>query len=634
MTVRSFLLMIGMVGLSVVLCAAPAGEAQAPAKLPPGVDVLARGAVHEAFAQPQDGQPGEGPIAPKAPPPAIEELPPDQKPEGDNVQWIPGYWQWDEETSKFVWISGTWRVTPPGRQWVPGRYRKTDGGYQWVPGFWGDAGVREVPVLPTPPATVESGPSMPAPTADSVYVPGCWVYRDTRFLWRPGYFMDFRPGWVWVPAHYVWTPAGYVFVNGYWDYPLDRRGLLFTPALIDPAVIQPGWSYTPTFVVSADFLPSALFVRPRHCHYFFGDYFGPRYNRCGFTAWLDFRIGRNVCDPLFSYYRCAYGGGPWERDLRALYVGRVRGTIDLPPRTLVQQNALIRTPAVAAAPLVTSGPGLVASAAPLVAVTAKGVPTVAVTRAERLEAQKAAGQLRDFSRQRAALERRLVAAGTTPAQPGDRPLTLNLNPPVLAAVQNSKSVSVPPPPKPIPTDSGIRIRRANATDPVLRDPRLTSSATTLPGKEHHSFVNPRDAAPSPPPPTRTFKTESSPPPPTTKDAGRPPRILKTESFPALATPPKRDAVPPPPPPKIASPPPPPPKVSSPPPPPPRITTPPPPPKVVSPPPPPPRIASPPPPPPRAAAPPPPPPSRSAPPPSKGPPPAKQSSHSGKDSHKK
>ena len=31
------------------------------------------------------------------------------------------------------------------------------------------------------------------------------------------------------PAHYVWAPRGYVFVDGYWDYSLGRRGVLFAP---------------------------------------------------------------------------------------------------------------------------------------------------------------------------------------------------------------------------------------------------------------------------------------------------------------------------------------------------------------------------------------------------------------------
>lgn len=33
-------------------------------------------------------------------------LPPDQKPEGDDVAWIPGYWAWDDERNDFLWVSG------------------------------------------------------------------------------------------------------------------------------------------------------------------------------------------------------------------------------------------------------------------------------------------------------------------------------------------------------------------------------------------------------------------------------------------------------------------------------------------------------------------------------------------------
>ncbi len=58
--------------------------------------MLAKGPVHEAFATTAEA-PAETPTVKKQPPEPIEELPPDQKPEGDNVQWIPGYWSWDEE---------------------------------------------------------------------------------------------------------------------------------------------------------------------------------------------------------------------------------------------------------------------------------------------------------------------------------------------------------------------------------------------------------------------------------------------------------------------------------------------------------------------------------------------------------
>lgn len=629
-TLRSFLSTFAVGGLALLLASAPTGSAQAPAKAAPEVDVLARGPVHEAFAQPQEGQALEGPVAPKEPPPPIEELPPEQKPEGDNVQWIPGYWQWDEEAGKFAWVSGTWRVMPPGRQWVPGHYAKTESGFQWVPGFWGNANVSEQQVLPTPPASVESGPSMPAPEADSVYVPGVWVYRDTRFLWRPGYYTGFRPGWVWVPAHYVWTPAGCVFVDGYWDYPLDRRGLLFAPAFIDPGAIPSDWCYTPNFVVSADFLPSALFVRHRHGHYYFGDYFGPRYHRLGFTPWFDFRIGRGACDPLYGYYRSAYGGGPWERDLRALYAGRVRGTIDPPPRTLLQQNAFVQNNRATPRPFVTRGPGLVAGTPPLTSVTARGLSTVAATPTDRQEAQRAARQLRDFSRQRAVQEWRFTTAGATPTQPGDPPRTLNLNALSRVGTPNAQTVRTPPPPRAVPTDTGRPPRHPGGPDSGPRDVRIPSAPPARLGREFHSPVNPSSPSPTPLPPTRTLRTENSTPPPAAKSpSGPPPRIHRTESLPSQPPPRRRETAPAPPPPKNASPPPPSPKVVTPPPAPARSS---PPPTRATPPPthsaPPPARASSPPPPPVRSSPPPtraaPPPAHSAPPPPRSSPPARAS----------
>src|SRR5947209_13806965 len=51
-----------------------------------GVEPLDKGPVHEGFAQPTAKNPQPGPIIHKQPPKAIQELPPEQKPEGDNVQ--------------------------------------------------------------------------------------------------------------------------------------------------------------------------------------------------------------------------------------------------------------------------------------------------------------------------------------------------------------------------------------------------------------------------------------------------------------------------------------------------------------------------------------------------------------------
>ena len=58
-----------------------------------GVEPQARGPIHEAFANSIDGAPGPGRVIDKEPPAPIEEVPADQKPEGQ-VEWMPGYWAW------------------------------------------------------------------------------------------------------------------------------------------------------------------------------------------------------------------------------------------------------------------------------------------------------------------------------------------------------------------------------------------------------------------------------------------------------------------------------------------------------------------------------------------------------------
>src|SRR4029079_16485828 len=130
---RSFVL----AGLTAMGLAAGANRASAQ-NPPEGVEVLARGPIHEAYATTTE-QPAASPLLTKRPPDQVEELPPDQKPEGENVQFIPGYWSYDEERADFVWISGFWRATPPGRVWVPGSWRQAVGGWQWTAGFWQEA---------------------------------------------------------------------------------------------------------------------------------------------------------------------------------------------------------------------------------------------------------------------------------------------------------------------------------------------------------------------------------------------------------------------------------------------------------------------------------------------------------------
>jgi len=270
------------------------------------VQVLTRGPVHEAFAESISYEPQPGLIISSRVPEPIEELPPEQKPEGDNVTWISGYWAWDDDQNDFIWISGIWRNLPPGRQWVPGYWNDIgDGKYQWTAGYWADATIEVVSYVPTPPPrSVDSGPNVDAPSRDHSWIPGNWFWVDNRYAWRPGYWVPLRSNWTWVPSRYCWTRRGYVYVDGYWDYAVAGRGVLFAPVYFrDRYYDRPDYSYTPLIVVALNVFSNHLFVRPRYGQYYFGDYYAPRYQTSGFCTSYSWGTSRGGYDPIYAYDR-------------------------------------------------------------------------------------------------------------------------------------------------------------------------------------------------------------------------------------------------------------------------------------------------------------------------------------------
>jgi hypothetical protein len=291
-----------------------------PAPPPAGVEVLTRGPLHEAFAQPVTFDQGAGPVIARKPPAPIEEIPPDQKPEGNHIVWVPGYWSWDTDRTDFIWVSGCWRAVPQNAGWVPGYWAQVTGGYQWVPGFWTTADAQEVEYLPTPPATLEAGPQGPG-NADSIWIPGCWIRHEGRYAWRPGFWMAARPDWVWVPAQYAYTPRGCIFVDGYWDYPLSRRGMAFLPIYCPASVYsRPGFQFSPDIVLDLDGLTVDLFVSPEHRHYYFGDYYDDAYYRAGFHPWYEARDHRDWYDPIFVHAQWKHRDDPkWYQGKQAAY---------------------------------------------------------------------------------------------------------------------------------------------------------------------------------------------------------------------------------------------------------------------------------------------------------------------------
>ena len=315
-------------------------RAQQPDTDVQGVQVLTRGPVHEAFAGTVIFNPEPGIVVTKAPPAPIEEVPPEERPQGDNVTWIPGYWGWDDERSSFIWVSGVWRALPPGRQWMAGYWGTTPQGYQWTSGYWADAAARETSYLPPPPTTLEVGPNIGAPSMDYSWMPGCWVWYQGRYAWSPGYWAQGRADWDWTPAHYVWTPRGFIFVGGFWDYPVERRGVLFAPVYFDSGVYaRRGYYYSPRIVIDLAVFTDHLFLRPSYQHYYFGDYYATSYDQRGYYASLSFQSSRYGYDPVYSHQRWEHRQDQqWEHRLEVSYQERREHETARPPRTWAAQR--------------------------------------------------------------------------------------------------------------------------------------------------------------------------------------------------------------------------------------------------------------------------------------------------------
>jgi hypothetical protein len=531
---------------------APGGPALTSAAPAPaasdGVEVQARGPVHEAYAESVAGDPQAAAPVPKAPPQPIEEMPPDQKPEGANVQWIPGYWSWDGERTDYMWVSGFWRAPPPGRAWVPGHWKQGESGYLWVSGFWGPTEQTDVSYLPPPPKPIEVTPSVPAPSKEHTYIPGCWVYRDDHYVWRPGFWVECRPNWIWVPAHYVWSPCGYVFVEGYWDYTLKERGVLFAPVYLNAAVVcRPGYVYTPTYVVEDRCLYGALFVRPGCRVYYFGDYFGPTYVSAGYCSWVDVRVGCG--DPLFTYYRWENRHDvQWEISLRATYTGRFNGTIAPPPRTLVVNNVtnvtnvtnvnntVINNTVVNNTNINQKYNFTNNTVTTLNQAKQNGMKLQPVPQQERVAARAQAQQIVQASAKRSQAETHLLLQGPPPSKPGDKPRTAKLDVPRPPAGNPAAPGRTPPPALTKPAGSSGLTPPPGTHAPTTTPPGTHAPATTPPP---HGNTPPGTGTKPTTPPGHTAPTPTRP--------GQPGHPNPNNKPPVKPTPPPHPQPPPPPP---------------------------------------------------------------------------------------
>lgn len=119
-----------------------------------------------------------------------------------NYEWVPGHWE--RERANERWIDGRWEYHDQRWIWIEGKWDR--GGYTWADGKtypW-----PEFPPEGPPPPQRDNVQSAPG----KVWFPGRYVWREGKYLWQPGYLIDARPGYRFVPGS--WD----LRANGKWTW--------------------------------------------------------------------------------------------------------------------------------------------------------------------------------------------------------------------------------------------------------------------------------------------------------------------------------------------------------------------------------------------------------------------------------
>jgi len=214
--------------------------------------------VHEAFVSSISGNLTYRTI-PLEPPEAINEKVPKQQ--EIQTEWIPGYFAWEHNIKKFVWVSGVWRRSPPGHQWISGFWKSYDDGWVWFPGFWSAIPIEQIHYITlSPPDEIDDNPASP-PSNNYFWVSGHWNFshEEHRYSWVRGQWAEFDAQWILNPSHYVFRPGGYVFIPAYWDFPLQNRWVAYSSAFIDLSYSK-NVAYEPSKVSSQESIIQELFA--------------------------------------------------------------------------------------------------------------------------------------------------------------------------------------------------------------------------------------------------------------------------------------------------------------------------------------------------------------------------------------
>jgi len=150
--------------------AAEGESAPPPTPVQEQPEVLSRGPVHEAFAEPVSMQLQAGLIAPDRPPPTSRKSRRRRGPR-PAVRLDPGVLVVGRGPERLhlgqrLLASGSAENVLGARVLVSGGRRM-----EWVAGFWAPAGAREIEYLPAPPTVDDVEPLGPAPSPDTIWVP-------------------------------------------------------------------------------------------------------------------------------------------------------------------------------------------------------------------------------------------------------------------------------------------------------------------------------------------------------------------------------------------------------------------------------------------------------------------------------
>jgi len=94
------------------------------------------------------------------------------------------------------------------------------------------------------------------------------------------------------------------------------------------------FSFSPGFVIDLNIFDDALFVRHRYYHYYYGDYYAPKYYRRGIYPWFSLHARRVVYDPIYAHQRWNHRNDQeWENHLQTRFRERREQEGLRPPRS-------------------------------------------------------------------------------------------------------------------------------------------------------------------------------------------------------------------------------------------------------------------------------------------------------------